>query len=247
MARKKKRLSRQKEVFLVIDPPKKRSTAPKAAALLGANPMGRALPPPPPDVTKDCRFCGKPFSGRPTSMIFRVYCSPWCARTFVKMHGRPSYISDPHQKGDGTTIRRSSLYPRRRRTELERLTKLITTLANEALTPAVSAQIRGRIATIVARHVTTAEEVLDGKKEWGPTQARVFSTLIGKVLPDLSSSHVQHEHTLRRVNEMSMEELERLIAENSMPTQVIEGEVVHDVSQPDPSLLDGVVAGQPEG
>lgn len=49
-----------------------------------------------------------------------------------------------------------------------------------------------------------------GGKEWNPTQARVFSALLNKVVPDLNASYVQHEHTTKEVTDLSREELEAI-------------------------------------
>jgi len=59
-------------------------------------------------------------------------------------------------------------------------------------------------------HLTLADEVVKGHIEWTPTQARVFSSLLNKVIPDLSASYHQHEHSVKNITEMSREELERI-------------------------------------
>jgi len=74
-------------------------------------------------------------------------------------------------------------------------------------------------------HITLADEVVKGHREWTPTQARVFSNLLNKVIPDLSASYHQHEHNHKNITEMSREELE-LIA--SGVDGIIDAEVEED-------------------
>jgi hypothetical protein len=81
-------------------------------------------------------------------------------------------------------------------------------LAN--LTPAHTARIRGQIAAGVGYYLKMADEVMHGTRNWTPTQARVFSTLLNKVVPDLSASFVQHEHSTHNLRELSRDELERI-------------------------------------
>jgi len=83
-------------------------------------------------------------------------------------------------------------------------------MAQTELTPAQSAKIRGQIANYVRDQITDAHQVVMGGKEWNPTQARVFSALLNKVVPDLNASYVQHEHTTKEVTDLSREELEAI-------------------------------------
>lgn len=61
-------------------------------------------------------------------------------------------------------------------------------------------------------HIAEAHRVVMGEIEWTPTQARVFSNLIDKVVPDLSASYALHEHVPREMSEMSRAELEAIAA-----------------------------------
>ena len=61
----------------------------------------------------------------------------------------------------------------------EEMTKL---MARTELTPAQSEQIRGQLATYVRDQISDAHQVVMGGKDWSPTQARVFSTLLNKVV-----------------------------------------------------------------
>jgi len=78
------------------------------------------------------------------------------------------------------------------------------------LTPQAASRIRGSIMTRVPKYLEMADEVMQGDRKWSATQARVFATLLNKVVPDLSASFVQHEHTTRDLRELSREELERI-------------------------------------
>jgi len=93
------------------------------------------------------------------------------------------------------------------RRKAEEMTKL---MAQTELTPAQSAKIRGQIANYVRDQITDAHMVVMGDKQWNPTQARVFSALLNKVVPDLNASYVQHEHTTKDVTDLSREELEAI-------------------------------------
>jgi hypothetical protein len=88
------------------------------------------------------------------------------------------------------------------------------------LTPATTARIRGQIAKGVGLYIKMADEVMQGSRNWTPTQARVFSTLLNKVVPDLSASFVQHEHTTHNLRELSRDELERIArGEDAIPVE----------------------------
>jgi len=93
------------------------------------------------------------------------------------------------------------------------------------LTPQLARNIRSAIAHYVTDHIIEANEVVMGRKTWTAVQARVFANLLNKVVPDLSASFVQHEHTNKTIVEMSREELER-IAAGIEP--IIEGEVINE-------------------
>ena len=79
-------------------------------------------------------------------------------------------------------------------------------------TPAKAAQIRSEVSRLVNTHIRMADEVIQGHRIWTPTQARVFATLLNKVLPDLTAGFVQHEHTVKSTIELTREELERIAA-----------------------------------
>lgn len=55
-----------------------------------------------------------------------------------------------------------------------------------------------------------AQEVLNGVREWNPTQARVFTALLNKVIPDISMSYAQVDIRDKELSNMSREELEEI-------------------------------------
>lgn len=107
---------------------------------------------------------------------------------------------------------------------LRKMSKAIALSRTHNLTPAQSASIRGQIAGLMNEQIGHANEVVLGLREWGPTQARVFSTMLNKIVPDLSASYHSHEHAVKDVIDMSRDELERIAA----GIDAIEAEVVPD-------------------
>lgn len=82
--------------------------------------------------------------------------------------------------------------------------------APRRLTPSATARIRGQIAHNISEHITLASAVIEGRIQWTPTQARVFATLLNKVVPDLSAAHVINE-TPKDLSNLTREELQRII------------------------------------
>jgi len=98
----------------------------------------------------------------------------------------------------------------------QKTTKHMSTALSKAeqtrLSPAQSAKLRGQIATMVKTQIDWANQVVEGSREWSPTQARVFGTLLSKVVPDLSASYHQHEINNKEIIDLSRDELERIAA-----------------------------------
>lgn len=94
------------------------------------------------------------------------------------------------------------------------------------LTPLQVSQLRRRLYEHVDKQVDEAHGVVMGKKNWSPTQARVFSTMLNKVIPDLNASFVQHEHQITEAPEkMSRAQLEAIAATMG---DIIDAEVVEE-------------------
>jgi hypothetical protein len=199
----------------------------------------------------NCIICGVLFE----RMVRTVTCSPECYAKgkALKSHRwrqtlRSRRAADPEYdvyQRRGTVRRKRDERARKaeqRRLEDERdrhippldaMAKLTTRVY---LPPATAARLRARIATYVEAQLPLAKEVIDGTRTWNPTQARVFSLMLNKVLPDLSASYIQQESIERPIAEMSREELER-IASGSLITelaQTIEGEASVDYDPADP-------------
>lgn len=96
------------------------------------------------------------------------------------------------------------------RTKFTNSVTVQTATGQVALSPNQVANLRGQIAKNMSNHIVMADEVLKGHREWSPTQARVFSNLLNKVIPDLSASYHQHEHSHKSLTEMSRTELEAI-------------------------------------
>lgn len=81
----------------------------------------------------------------------------------------------------------------------------------ERLTPLQVANMRAGLFRRVENQIGEAHKVVMGKQEWSPTQARVFATMLNKVVPDLTASFVQHEHNIQDAPEkMTREQLETI-------------------------------------
>ena len=94
------------------------------------------------------------------------------------------------------------------------------------LTPHQVANMRAGLYRRVEKQVGEAHKVVMGELEWSPTQARVFATMLNKVMPDLTAQFVQHEHTIETSPEkMTREQLEQIAAGVN---DIIEAEVVED-------------------
>lgn len=114
----------------------------------------------------------------------------------------------------------------------------------ETLSPGQVAHLRGRLGSMVREHLELANLVVRGELEWSPTQARIFATLINKVVPDLSASFHAHEHKHQGVREMSRADLER-IARGLDDLQTIEAE--HELLNPAPETALNADQEPPEG
>ncbi len=81
------------------------------------------------------------------------------------------------------------------------------------LNPSQVSRLRAKVFEKVTVQVEDAHKAVMGDIAWTPTQARVFATLLGKVMPDLTAQFQHHEHRLtENVNELSRSELEQIAA-----------------------------------
>ena len=163
----------------------------------------------------ECYVCGVLFyAWRPKDDKTNC-CSIECKSEYT----RQSYNSPKTQRA----IRRRARGSRRTKSA-QKMSKTLALAKTHNLTPAQSAHIRGKIASLMNEHISHANEVVLGIRDWGPTQARVFSMLLNKVVPDLNASYHQHEHSVKDVIDMSRDELERIAA----GIDAIDAEVIPD-------------------
>ena len=110
--------------------------------------------------------------------------------------------------------------------EVKKMKEVAKKVDEVKLTPALSANIRGELATYVKEQINLAHNVVLGTQEWNPTQARVFGMMLNKVVPDLSANFVQHEVSMKALTDLTREELEQ-IAQGVSEIEV-KGEVSED-------------------
>jgi hypothetical protein len=103
------------------------------------------------------------------------------------------------------------------------------------LTPQRVAQLRSRIANIIAVNMDTAFDVIEGTKTWTPTQARIFQALLNKVVPDIKASVHQHNHVHTDASKLSREELMRIASEGAMEDEESEDVVDADYKEVEPT------------
>ena len=98
---------------------------------------------------------------------------------------------------------------------------------DKKLTPLQVANMRAGLYSKVERQIGEAHKVVMGEIGWTPTQARVFATMLNKVMPDLTAQFVQHEHTIDTDPEkLSRAQLEAIAAgvNNIIDAEVVEEE-----------------------
>ncbi len=137
-------------------------------------------------VRKRCITCGREFECKPSHVDRMQNCSVLCRKRYWER--------------------------RKNEKEAQKVAKVVEKAAVNRLSPAQSSKIRGQIANFVRNQLDLANEVILGNIEWSPTQARVFATLLNKVVPDLSASYHQHEINHKDVIDLSRDELERIAA-----------------------------------
>lgn len=215
------------------DEPRPRKPRKRLKTLRGLNPDQRALRRQQvllvhsgllPRATKTCEVCGTEFKIKLSHASRVRVCSLACRRA-------NGWTSAP---GTGTTSGHKH-YIKPRIHKVQTLAKLVKSLENTALTPTRAAQLRGQIASVASDLINQAAANFDidpvtGEPvaKWTPTQARIFGMLMSKVLPDLNASHVVHERRDKRVEDMTTEELEALVAEalEAQQDAPIEGEII---------------------
>ncbi len=146
-------------------------------------------------VEKKCLICHRTFTVQASHINRRVACSTAC-------RNRRKVVID-------------------RRKHLKKMSEFMKKATEVTLTPVQSAKIRYQISRYITEQLPLAHSVVTGATLWNPTQARVFSTLLNKVVPDLSAAFVQHEVINRPLVELSRSELEA-IASSASTTAALE-------------------------
>ena len=80
------------------------------------------------------------------------------------------------------------------------------------VSPHQIAQVRAKITALVKQQLPRAHEVVLGTREWTPTQANVFKTMLSKVVPDVSATYSQVDMSVKDTRELTREDLERIAA-----------------------------------
>lgn len=155
----------------------------------------------PAQVEKTCEYCKNTYWIIRNVADRHVYCSKQCrtrAQNQKNAFAKAAAIvklSD-EAKELGTLI----------------LENRVPTREYSVLTPQYSAQLRGKIASMVHDHLLVANKVLTGEVSWSTGQVSLFKALLAKVVPDVSATYHQHELNSRQTTEMTREELEALAA-----------------------------------
>lgn len=171
-------------------------------------------------VICDARWCASLWEGRQT-------CGAECRREQVRgqmaswkqnplKHGNPrrrageavrALWAAGHYEGIAPPPRH--LVPRPKKlSEAERKERRLSRAVSKAkrvgkLGPRQIHRFRNEIAEALQEQLADAHEVVMGRKEWSPTQARVFSTLLNKVIPDMQANQIPTEEDDRPLNELS--------------------------------------------
>ena len=92
--------------------------------------------------------------------------------------------------------------------------------------------LRRKVLNLVNTNMAQVTDVLNGRRQWSPTQTKLFLALFDKVLPTLSASHNINENVT--VTSMTREELEMIAAGATKLTEVSR-ETIDDIFISPPS------------
>ena len=133
-----------------------------------------------------CEHCGREFRAKPVhdhrGVSQRRFCSKRCAGAH-----RTAEAAAAGMTAGGRKASRECGVP-------QHPAELIDMSRAQPLTPGQTAKVRSYIFGLLRAQVPLAHRVVMGEARWSPTQARVFSTLLDKCLPDLGASFVMSEH-----------------------------------------------------
>lgn len=144
----------------------------------------------PPSSEVACYYCATLFTPSPSTFDHPGFCSRKCQRQWWRRSKRVTNTSKEKQ----------STLP-------ENL------LRTDALSPDEVEALRGRVAQHVANQIEMANEVVLGirDREWTATQARLFQTMLNKVIPDVRAEAPNKDLPINKdLTTLSRSDLERL-------------------------------------
>lgn len=161
-----------------------------------------------------CEHCGREFNAKPVhdrrGVSLRRFCSKRCAGAQRTVAAK---ARQRHAMSLGETCRREAGVP-------EKPAELIEMSAARPLTPAQSAKIRCHILGLLRVQIPLAHRVVLGEVAWSATQARIFTALLEKCVPNLSAGFAEIERQPDDFRAMSRYELEALAAaQDAEPAQ----------------------------
>ena len=112
-----------------------------------------------------------------------------------------------------------------------RPTKISQQPPEKRLSPTQVSRLRYVLFDKVSQQVEEAHKVVMGTHPdgWNPTQARVFSAMLNKVMPDLSANFTQHEHLVSdNPEKLSRQQLEEIAMGVN---NIIDAEVIEDMEK----------------
>jgi hypothetical protein len=152
--------------------------------------------------TYACEHCGRDFHAKPVhdqrGVSPRRFCSKRCAGA--------------HRTAEKAALNTQSTMSREASVP-QRPAKLIDMAQVQPLTPGQSAKVRSYVVGLLRVQIPCAHQVVMGEVDWSPTQARIFTKLLDKCVPDLSASFVESESRNEDFACMTREELEALAAD----------------------------------
>jgi hypothetical protein len=81
-----------------------------------------------------------------------------------------------------------------------------------AVTPIEVDRVRRSVLDVVRNNIPKVRGVLDGTVKWDNQQVRVFGMMLNKVMPDLHHSFNEHTVETKKVDQLSIQELEEIAA-----------------------------------
>ena len=80
------------------------------------------------------------------------------------------------------------------------------------VTPIEVDRVRRSVLDVVRNNIPKVRQVLKGDKNWSNQQVRLFSVMLNKVMPDLHHSFNEHSVEHKKVEQLSIQELEQIAA-----------------------------------